>query len=280
MPCIAVATDFSPRADRAIDRAKLLAKQMDGNLCVIHATNLPFDDAPDMGELTRKMCLATGLSGTEENVTFLYPSGDPTKAIGSTCEEKDADILLLGPARYNSFGDYFLGTAVDYILRSTKKPVLVVKARANDEYHEILAGTDFSPGSAHAILTAAKMFPNARFHIVHGWSVPFQAFNTDAYVAEEIEADARKYMAKFVSELGARDARLANSTTQLFKGDVVEAMRQGLAARPSSLVVLGSHGASGFKQATIGSVTSELLRFLDADTLVINSADAQEVAGS
>lgn len=279
MPCIAVATDFSPRADRAIDRAKLLAKQMDGQLCFIHATNGPSNETPDLDRLERKMRLVTGLSGTEENVTFLYPSGDAPKAIGSTCDEQDADILLLGPARYNSFGGFFLGTAVDHILRNTQKPVLVVKARPNDDYDEIIAGTDFSPGSAHAILTAAKMFPGARFHIVHGWHVPFQAFNTDAYVAEEIEAEARGYMDRFVTELKAREGGLASATSQLFRGDAVEALRQSLASRPTSLVVAGSHGTSGFKQATIGSVTSELLRFLDADTVVINSADAHKVAG-
>ncbi|KEO91592.1 hypothetical protein EH31_02675 [Erythrobacter longus] len=271
---IAVATDFSPRADRAIDRAKMLQRQLGGKLCIIHATALPVDDAPDEVELDRKMRCATGLSGSDEDVTFLYPSGSVPPAIARACEEGGADMLLVGPARYNSLGDFFLGTAVDYILRSVTKPVLVVKARANEEYQEIVAGTDFSPGSAHAILTAAEMFPEARFHIMHAWSVPFQAFNKDAYVADEIEAESKASMATFMKELVARNSNLADATTQLVRGDAVEALRQGLALNPSALVVLGSHGASGFRQATIGSVTSDLLRYLDADTLVINSADA------
>lgn len=274
MPCIAVATDFSPRADRAIDRAKLLQAQMGGDLCVIHATNLPSDDTPDLDALNRNMRLATGLSGKEEDVTFLYPSGSVPQAIANSCENSGADVLILGPARYNSLGDFFLGTAVDYILRSTTRPVLVVKERANEGYKDIVAGTDFSPGSAHAILTASKMFPDVRFHIVHAWYVPFQAFNQDAYVADEIEADSKASMNKFMTELAARDSNLANATSQLVRGDTVHALRQGLECHPSALVVLGSHGASGFRQATIGSVTSDLLRYLDSDTLVINSADA------
>lgn len=274
MPCIAVATDFSPRADRAIDRAKLLQRQLGGELCVVHATALPVDDNPDVAELDRKMRSATGLSGSDENVTFLYPPGSVPPAIAKACKQAGADLLLVGPARYNSLGDFFLGTAVDYILRSVTKPVLVVKARANTEYQEIVAGTDFSPGSANAILTAAKMFPNARFHIVHAWSVPFQAFNKDAYVANEIEADSKALMKKFMEELVARDGNLEGATSQLVRGDAVEALRKGLELNPSSLVVLGSHGASGFRQATIGSVTSDLLRYLDADTLVVNAADA------
>lgn len=274
MPCIAVATDLSPRADRAIDRAKMLQRQMGGELCVIHATNQPSDDPPDMDVLNAKMRAETGLSGSQGNVTFAYPAGSVPQAIAQSCERHEADILLLGPARYNTLGDFFLGTAVDYILRAITRPVLVVKARANEPYQEIVAGTDFSPGSAHAILTAAKMFPDARFHIVHAWCVPFQAFNKDAYVADEIEAESKVLMDRFMSELAARDDNLENATSQLVRGDAVEALRKGLELNPTSLVVLGSHGASGFRQATIGSVTSDLLRYLDADTLVINSADA------
>jgi nucleotide-binding universal stress UspA family protein len=274
MPCIAVATDFSPRADRAVDRAKLLQRQLGGQLCIIHATELPSDETPDLASLERKMRAATGLSGTEEHVSFLYPSGAVSTAIAKSCEEHDAQMLLLGPARYNSLGDFFLGTAVDYILRSTTRPVLVVKARANAEYADIVAGTDFSPGSAHAILTAAKMFPEARFHVMHAWCVPFQAFNKDAYVADEIEAESKALMDKFMAELASIDSNLADATSHLVRGDTVEALRRGLELNPASLVVLGSHGTSGFRQATIGSVTSDLLRYLDADTLVINSADA------
>lgn len=274
MTKIAVATDFSPRADRAVDRAKLLQSQMGGTLCVIHATELAEDEDVDLAALNRKMRLATGLTGSEDSVSFMFPSGAPTKAITRTCEQQQADLLVLGPARYNSLGDYFLGTAVDYILRTTTKPVLVVKNRAHAEYRDIVAGTDFSPGSAHAILTAAKMFPGATFHIVHSWQVPFQAFNKDAYVAEELEEDHTEKMATFMAALAARDSNLADATSDVVRGDAVDALRKGLELNPSSLVVLGSHGTSGFRQATIGSVTSDLLRFLEADTMVINASDA------
>jgi len=277
MPCIAVTTDFSPRADRAVDRAKRLRDQMGARICVIHATNLAIDDTPDLADLERKMRMSTGLDAADENVAFLYPAGSPPKAIAHTCEKEDADLLCLGPARYNTLGDFFLGTAVDYVLRSVTKPVLVVKARANEDYRDIVAGTDFSPGSANAILKAAEMFPEATFHIMHAWQVPFQAFNKDAYVADEIEREQATLMKNFMAELVKRNAAFANATHELVRGDAVDALRKGLDVTPSALVVLGSHGASGFRQATIGSVTSDLLRYLEADTLVVNAADAHSV---
>lgn len=273
-PCVAVATDFSARADRAIDRAKLLQQQLEADLCVIHATNLPVDDAPDTVALDRKMRAATGLTGSEDGVSFRYPHGVPPNAIAVACEQVNASVLVLGPARYNTLGDFFLGTAVDYVLRHTTKPVLVVKNRAHNVYGQIVAGTDFSPGSALAIIEAARMFPEAEIHIVHAWQVPFQAFNKDAYVADEVEREQTAKMGAFITELIAREPCLADATYELVRGGAFDAIRKGLELDPAALVVLGSHGASGFKQATLGSVTSDLLRFLETDTLVVNSQSA------
>ncbi|MEE4200443.1 universal stress protein [Erythrobacter sp.] len=272
---IAVATDFSARADRAIDRAKILRDQFGAQLHLIHATNLADDDPPDMADMDRRMCAASGLSSDEKGVEFAFPSGSPPKAIAKACANCDADVLALGPARYNTIGDFFLGTAVDHILRNADLPVLVVKSRAHAPYDRIIAGTDYSDASAHAIIRAARMFPDAKVHIVHAWEVAFQAFNKDAHVAGQTQDDEQRQMKDFLAKLREKEPRLAEATFQLVRGNTISALREALQKDPNALVVLGSHGESGFKQATIGSVTSELLRYLEGDTLVINTKDAE-----
>jgi nucleotide-binding universal stress UspA family protein len=273
--CIAVATDFSPRTDRAIDRAKLLREQMGARLCVIHATNQAEDDPPDMTELNRQMRASTGLREEAGTIEFLYPSGSPLEAIVDTCENQNAALLVVGPARYNSIGDYFLGTAVDHILRQSDRPVLVAKNRVHSPYGSIIAGTDFSQGSAHAIAKAARLFPDASVHVVHAWQVPFQAFNKDAHVAGQTESGEQAEMDAFMEQLAQLEPRLGAATSELVRGDLVTAMRKCTDDNPDALVVVGSHGESGFKQATIGSVTSDLLRYLDEDTLVVSTKDAE-----
>lgn len=273
-PTIAVATDFSSRADRAIDRAKLLAEEMDGRLLAVHATNLAADDAPDVSALKLKMHAATGLAEQPDKVAYAFVPGSPPSAICRVCDDSEVSVLAIGPARYNSIGDYFLGTAVDIILRKATTPVLVVKKRAYEPYKQIVAGTDFSAGSAKAIMTAAQMFPNASIHVLHAWQVPFQAFNKDAYVADQTQAEHQKRLDTFMGHLAKYGDNLRNATGEVVRGDAIEAMRKGLQLTPDALVVLGSHGESGFRQATIGSVVSDLLLFLEADTLVVNAKDA------
>lgn len=274
--CIAVATDFSARADRAIDRALSIGERSGSLVRLVHALDYMEADRADWNALDKRMRECVG--DTPCKTEFAYPEGSPPQAIAEASEAKDVDLLVIGPARYNSIGDFFLGTAVDYVLRYTTKPVLVVKQRPRVAYRHIIAGTDFSAGSRHAILSAARMFPQAQVHVVHGWHVPFEGFQRDSYVAEEVEADARKALDAFMKTLPEEEPSLAEATSALVRGGAFAAITTEFADRcelaSEGLVVLGSHGTSGFRQAALGSVTSDLLRSLKPDVLVVNTRHA------
>jgi len=278
-PYILVATDFSSRADRAIDRALQLGRDTKSPTRFLYALEPGKSETPTLEELDRRMEQCVGYpKGTDQGggpIEYAYPEGSPPVAIAQACENSDARMLLIGPARYNSFGDFFMGTAVDYVLRQTTKPVLVVKKRTRGPYTQIVAGTDFSPGSAHAILEAARLFPDAKVHIAHAWHVPFEGFQRDGYVADETKGDEAKRLGEFVKRLVEREPRLAEATTSLVRGGAYDAVKEGLERHPNALVALGSHGATGFRQATLGSNTSDMLRFLEADILVVNTKGAE-----
>ena len=198
---IAVATDFSARADRAIDRALQISGDTDCCLSVIHALDVIEAGSADWEDLNRKMSQCVGSGEQPGTLEFVYPEGSPPKAIAKVCEDLDAQLLVVGPARYNTLGDFFLGTAVDYLLRNTTRPVLVVKNRVRAPYDQIIAGTDFSAGSANAIVEATRMFPGVPVHLTHAWEVPFKGLQQDAYVAEETREGEGELMAQFLSKL-------------------------------------------------------------------------------
>lgn len=266
---IVAATDFSARADRAIDRARQLSLELELGLRVVHALEIDEADAATNLALERKMREVV-MAGPEDGVDFAFPVGSVPKAIARCTESADVRLLVLAPARYNSLGDYVVGTAVDYILRNTVKPALVVKNRPSQPYRSIVAATDFSVASAEAIVRAAQMFPKAAVHIVHAWHLPFDGWEQDRSIETRTEKDFAAQMEYFVAELAAREARLADATTQLVRGGPVHAVRKALQLDPRALVVVGSYGASGLRQAVVGSVTSDLLRQIEADVLVIN----------
>jgi nucleotide-binding universal stress UspA family protein len=272
---IIVATDFSSRADRAIDRALQLGRDQKRPVRFIHALEEVSRASSDPADLDRRMEQCVGYpAGTDQGagpIEYGYPVGSAPIAIAKACEDENIGMLLIGPARYNSLGDFFLGTAVDYVLRHTVKPVLIVKKRVRDGYSQIVAGTDFSAGSAHAIIEAARLFPDAAVHVAHAWHVPFEGFQRDGYVADETEAQQAAKLAAFMATLAEQEPRLAEATTSLVRGDAYDAVKDGLKQHPNALIALGSHGATGFRQATLGSNTSDILRFADADVLVVNT---------
>ena len=186
---ISIATDFSSRSDRAMDRALQLGEAKGCTVRVINALEHLDASQADWDKLERKMSEYIGDPPCDTESAFL--EGAPPLAIARDCENQKPEMLLIGPARYNSLGDYFLGTSVDYVLRNTRRPVIVVKQRPRSPYRHIFAGTDFSAGSAHAIEKAVKLFPKAEMHIVHAWRIPYAGFQGDAYVGDEIEQGAQ-----------------------------------------------------------------------------------------
>ncbi|MBO6531340.1 MAG: universal stress protein [Erythrobacter sp.] len=79
-------------------------------------------------------------------------------------------------------------------------------------------------------------------------------------------------MKLFIGRLQISPEHSDRLTSTVVTVSVYEAVGAEIEAHGATLVMLGSHGASGFKQATIGSVTSELLDMLPVDCLVIKTS--------
>src|SRR3546814_4312648 len=77
--------------------------------------------------------------------------------LATIAAERTSDLIVTGVARYNSIGDYFLGPAVDHIIRNAAQPVLVVRRRVTGAYDRLLVATDLSDCSREAFLAAAAL---------------------------------------------------------------------------------------------------------------------------
>lgn len=262
---IIAATDFSARADRAVDRAIMLGKELGRDVVLLHAIEFAPGRTMDTTALDERMRAV--LPETDVPIEFAYPEGSVPAAIAGYAEDNDAAMIVLGVARYNSVGDFFLGTAVDRVIRGTSKPVVVVKNRPHHAYRKVLVASDFSKPSREAIGWAAATFPEAELHLVHAYSVPFEAWNKAEYVAEEIEAEAAKRLAELAEDLP--EAIGSQAHTHVVRGNLCSAVNQITDDEGIDLAVVGSQGESGFRHATIGSQASALLENARADTVLI-----------
>lgn len=262
---ILVATDFGARNDRAVDRALQLGKQLGRPVVVAHvlAGATRELDHSHLDSLMRGV-----LPDPDATVEFAYRTGKIGDALAGLAMEKQAAMIVLGVARFNSLGDYVLGTAVDHVLRHCAQPVLVVKQRPHRPYRLIGVATDFSGISLDALVRAAALFPDSELHLIHAYRVPFEGWQKAEHVKDQVYEAEAKVMDEFVQNIPAEVA--ARVTSHMSYGGLHKAITKVISEKGLDLLVLGSHGESGFRHATLGSQASELLRTSIIDTMVIS----------
>lgn len=262
---ILATTDFLARADRAIDRAIALGKESEREVIVFHGRTLDPGAEEDAHTISEK--IKAVLPPDAGDVKLATEIGHVPANIAKVADDNDADLIVMGVARHSSIGDFILGTVVDDVIRRTPRPVLVVKQRPQQPYAKIAIATDFSVFSQSATEWAASFFPDAELHLLHAFHMPYQAWNNAEYVVKELEGYAKDEMASFVADLPPKIAE--RITTHIANGTVAGAMNRLVASENIDLVVLGSHGETGFRHAMIGSQANDLLTSIAVDTAIV-----------
>lgn len=264
---VLVATDLSARCDRAVDRAAMLASEWNTRLKIVHV----LDAAPKGkvgAQLTEDAVRAT-LPNPAIPADILLPTGSPPLAIAAAAEEQGSSVIVTGVARFNDLRDYVLGTAVDYIIRHASVPVLVVKQRPRSAYRTVVVATDLSDASRAALSQAAALFPDASLHLVHAAQIPFESWLDTEQARIELQADAKHKLATFLDHPDiAQDVR-DRAQVRIGYGEVGGVLDAALAETNADLLVIGTSGASGLRQATLGSTAASLLAWVSQDTLVV-----------
>ena len=103
-------------------------------------------------------------------------------------------------------------------------------------------------------------------------SDPYGGFYVDyPRIVKALEDGAAAY----VAEVGARERRDGLSVeTAVLNGAVAEAITRRAAARPGSLVVLGTHGRTGWRAAVIGSVARRVVLLARGPVMLFRPAAA------
>ena len=264
---VLIASDFSARADRPLERALRLAEAWRARLAIAHVLE---DAVPNLAETTAR--LRAELPPAAAQAEFVVRVGSAPTVLADLAVERGSAVIITGVARFNSLGDYVTGTAVDHIVRHASVPVLVVRKRAERPYDRILVATDFSECSRAALLAAAALFPTARLVLLH---VNPQA-TTGRYkvkgAADHLHAEAAEDMAEFLAAAELPQAVRDRIEPVLDDGAVVNVIKRQVQETGVSLVVVGAHRSRGLVQDAIGSHAEGVLRGVDADVLLVREA--------
>lgn len=264
---ILLASDLSPRCDRPLTRALLLKQQLNADLLILHIPAARTLSSEQEARLVAFMKDELGPQADAAELIVEY--GSVPSTIARVAEARRSVLVITGAARFNSPRDYVLGTAVDYLVRQCPCPVLVVKNRALSLYERLLVGTDFSKHSVTALLTACRFFPGAMIKLINTYRPAFEGFLDRESTASFIRTEHVQAMKKLVASL-PKDLHV-DLHWEVGEGEMMGVIFGQLRSWHPDLLVIGSHGTSGFAHATVGSKAEELLSHAPSDVLVVRT---------
>lgn len=273
---ILLATDLSPRCDRALDRAVGLASAWQAKVIVLHALTGPMrigtgsslvQPAEPRKAAARR--IERDLRGGEGlDLDIVVERGEAVPLILEAVARFGVGLIVTGVAGAQTLGRALLGSTVEKLTRNSPVPVLVVKSRPRGPYANAIVASDFSEGSRCAMLRAMELFPEARLILFHAFDVPFDGMLEDRSAARESAAEAAR--AEGRAFLFATPGVEGRSISQVCEfGDVGTRLSDLADQSGADLVAVGTQGRSGVSGMLLGSVAHRVLAEVQTDVLVV-----------
>jgi nucleotide-binding universal stress UspA family protein len=145
-------------------------------------------------------------------------------------------------------------------------------------FKKILCPIDFSPGSQQAMRVAVRLAneAGADLELVHAWHLPAVAFAAEApYPALESEAMMKEEEAALHAAVKDATAIGAKRVTSRFEAGIPAERVCAIAeADPRcDLIVMSTHGRTGFRRILLGSVTEKVIRHAPCSVLAVRERD-------
>ncbi len=297
---IVCATDLSEASDEAVRQAGAIAAQAGARLVVVSvvphidfgmegAPAIPTRPTPDPGDGEPLLLSAIGdqvrrtAVRSPSELKALITRRPPYAVIVEYADQIKADLVVVGSRGGTGLRLSLLGSVAEAVVRHASCPVLV--ARPSPVSGRIIVATDLSDPSLPALVAAdaEARRRGARLTAVHCLDLPptLMAFGAaplppapsqlpDSRAALVKDADARLRAA--LQEVGISGAEVA-----VYQGPAAAAITEHADTSSAELVVVGTHGKTGFVRLLIGSVAESVARHAPCSVLV---ARMRTVAGS
>ncbi|WP_055435940.1 universal stress protein [Lacinutrix algicola] len=261
MKKILVPTDFSNEAENAIKVAAQLSKKHNCELILLHMLDLPLshisEGVPsDLPEAVYFMKLAHKQFAevmskaylNDITVTEMVDFHDISTGILETCKSHDIDLIVMGSHGSNGLKEMFIGSNAEKIVRTSEKPVLVIKNEHLDfNIEEFVFASDFENDNKETYKQAVKLAEafNAKIHLL--------MVNTVANF--KTTARAKVKISEFIE-----GTNFTNYTTNIYNDETVE---KGILNFShiinADLIGISTHGRQGIAHFLNGSLSEDLV---------------------
>jgi len=294
---ILVPLEGSVRDAESLAMARLIARQLDAEIVLMHVAPILFDTEAVVAAEQRLDEYAQALRAEGIGAHFLMEYGDPSAAIAAAGERQKAEMVILAPEHRALFQTLWHPRISSGLLASATVPLFILPDAApenipaellRDERAKVIVAVDGSANAEAALPVALQLAqaygrPLLLARIVApafivGSGVAAMKARHDAQYAEE--AEAHRYLVDLRQRLVGEGNRSVE-TAELV-GPVADQLIHLAASHPGSVLVMGTHGRSGLARAVVGSVAAEVMGRATAPVVVVprhRPNDADKGAG-
>jgi nucleotide-binding universal stress UspA family protein len=139
---------------------------------------------------------------------------------------------------------------------------------------QILVPVDFSKGSDRAVAQAEQLATalGAQLELFHAYQLPVFALpDSSVTVSPTFVADLTDRAQKELNRhRDALEARGIKATVKLLEGNPADAIVERAEAIHAAMIVLGTHGRSGFRRFLLGSTVERVVRMATVPVLTVH----------
>lgn len=209
--------------------------------------------------------------------------GRPSEQILATAKAEGCDLIALATHGRNAIGRGLLGSVTDRVVHLSTLPVLTIsptraESQPSDEdpISNVIVPLDGSELGESALPTveglAAAMslqvrlvctFDPAEYDRRHRYT---SALTGTPILSQEVKAHQKGYLESVADGLVSRGFDVK---TEVLMGPAASAIVEYARESPQNIVIMATHGRSGFRRLLLGSVTEAVIRSSSDPVLII-----------
>lgn len=146
---IGVAVAFSPRLEKILSEAKILAEQFNAGLILMHIGERTREMEHRLSELMQKCGL------NESKVRVVWNEGEPVETLLHLCKLHVVDLLVMGAMKKENLMQYYLGTIARKVARKAKCSVLLLTepSAQGTRFRKMVVNVAENPKTVHTLNT-------------------------------------------------------------------------------------------------------------------------------
>jgi nucleotide-binding universal stress UspA family protein len=291
-----VGLDGSPLAETILGAAAGLAARLHAEVTLLHVIPVPERPAvPDpeaaldrmLAEETRRARryledVARRLARDGLAVRTVVAAGEPAAEIVRYAEQARIDLIALATHGRTGVGRWLHGSVAEAVLHTATVPLLLLRppregAAPTFALRRLVAPVDGSPTAEAALPVAEDLarhlgVPLVLLRVVEPIDLAFGAdpyggaYVDQARILEELRKAAEGYLATLAARLRGRGIVVE---TLAPVGAAVDTILGVAREDPASLLVLGTHGRTGWRAVALGSVARRVVLAAEVPVLVV-----------